>query len=168
MKLAVISDTHDNQTNIMKAVSIMNERKVDVLIHCGDYCAPFVRRWFNNLDKNITFYGVFGNNDGDHVFLRKNLGQICKFAENGHELILELDGKKVFAAHMPKAETIEALAQSGNFDIILSGHTHLVVNKKYENNVLVLNPGEACGYLTGEGSFAIVETEDLKAEIIYL
>ena len=69
---------------------------------------------------------------------------------------------------MPKAETIEALAQSGNFDIVLSGHTHLIVNKKYENNVLVLNPGEACGYLTGKGSFAIVETEDLKAEIIYL
>ncbi|MFW9772002.1 MAG: metallophosphoesterase [Candidatus Thorarchaeota archaeon] len=170
MKLAIISDTHDHQTNIMKAVSIINERKVDVLIHCGDYCSPFTRKWFNNLNQDIKehFFGVFGNNDGDHVFLKKNLGEICKFAENGHELIKEFDGKKVFATHMPKPETIEALAKSGNFDIVLSGHTHSIVNKRYDNDVLVVNPGEVCGYLTGKGSFALINTSKLEAEIIFI
>lgn len=154
----------------MKAVSIINERKVDVLIHCGDYCSPFTRKWFNNLNQDIKehFFGVFGNNDGDHVFLKKNLGEICKFAENGHELIKEFDGKKVFASHMPKPETIEALAKSGNFDIVLSGHTHSIVNKRYDNDVLVVNPGEVCGYLTGKGSFALINTSKLEAEIIFI
>ncbi|MFX1498676.1 MAG: metallophosphoesterase [Promethearchaeota archaeon] len=170
MKLAVISDTHDHQNNILRAISIMNERKADILIHCGDYCSAFTRRWFNNLNQNLkeNFYGVFGNNDGDHFFLRKNLGQICKFAENGHEIIKEIDGKRVFASHMPRPETIEALAKSGNFDIILSGHTHVFVNKKYNNDVLVVNPGEVCGYLTGKSSFALIDTSKLEAEIIFL
>ena len=53
MKLSVISDTHDHKDNILKAVSIMNERNVDALIHCGDYVAPFVKRWFDGLNHNI-------------------------------------------------------------------------------------------------------------------
>lgn len=170
MKLAVISDTHDSRDNILKAVSIMNDNDVDALIHCGDYCSPFTKRWFDNLKDNIkeNFFGVFGNNDGDHEFLRKNLGQICKIAEGSVEMVQEFNGKKIYISHMPHHTTIEALAASGKFDIVLSGHTHAVVNKKYENGVLVLNPGEACGYLSGKATFAIIDTNEMIAEIIEL
>lgn len=145
----------------------MNEKNVDALIHCGDYVAPFVKKWFNGLNESIkeNFYGVFGNNDGEILYLTQNLGQICKFAKNGHELIIELGGKRIFASHMPKQETIDALADSGNFDIILSGHTHNMVNTK-QNDVLIVNPGELCGYLTDKSTFAIIDTESMKAEII--
>jgi len=168
MKLAVISDTHDHKDNILKAVFIMNERKVDALIHCGDYVAPFVKRWFDGLNDNIkeNFLGVFGNNDGERVFLVKNLGQICDIV--GMEINKDFDGKKVYAAHMPTQKTIDAIAKSGQYDIILTGHTHNVVNKKYDNGVLVVNPGEACGYLTGKSTFAIIDTDILEAEIIEL
>ena len=168
MKLAVISDTHDSRDNILKAVSIINENSIDALIHCGDYCSPFTKRWFDKLNDNIkkNFFGVFGNNDGDHVFLRKNLGQICELVVC--ELIKEFDGKKIYASHMPKQPSIEALATSGKFDFVLSGHTHAVVNKKYDNGVLVVNPGEACGYLSGKATFAIINTQKMTAEIIEL
>ena len=170
MKLAVISDTHDHMNNILQAVKIMNERKVDALIHCGDFVAPFVRRWFDGLSENIkeNFYGVFGNNDGEKLYLKQVLGKICKIIENSAELITKFDGKKIFASHMPHQTTINALATSGQFDIILSGHTHNVVNKKYENGVLVLNPGEACVYLTGKATFAIIDTVKMETEIIEL
>jgi len=166
MQLAVISDTHDHRDNILKAVTIMNERKVDALIHCGDFVAPFVKRWFDNLNSNIkeNFFGIFGNNDGERVFLVKNLGQICDIL--GMEINKEFDGKKVFAAHMPTEKTIDAIAKSGKYDIVLSGHTHNIVNKKYDNGVLVLNPGEACGYLSGKATFAIIDTEKMETEII--
>jgi len=168
MKLAVISDTHDHKDNILKAVSIMNERNVDALIHCGDYVAPFVKRWFDGLNDNIkeNFLGVFGNNDGERVFLVKNLGQICDLV--GMEINKDFDGKKVYAAHMPSQKTIDAIAKSGQYDIVLTGHTHNMVNKKYENGVLVVNPGEACGYLTGKSTFAIIDTDKMEAEIIEL
>ena len=168
MKIAVISDSHDNKDKIVKAVAVMNERKIDVLIHCGDFIAPFVKRWFDGLNENIknNFYGVFGNNDGERVMLKQVLGQICDIP--GLELITEIDGKKIFASHMPTPETLDALANSQKFDIILRGHTHEIINKKYANGVLVVNPGEACGYLTGKGSFAIIDTKTDDAEIIYL
>lgn len=170
MLVAIISDSHDHRENILKAVSIMNERKVDALVHCGDYCSPFTKNWFDELNENIkkNFYGVFGNNDGDPVFLRQNVGKICQFVQNGNELLLEFDGKKMYVAHMPKPGVIEALAYSGKFDYVVSGHTHAIDNRKVDNGVLILNPGEACGYLTGKGSFAIVDTETDNAEIIYL
>ncbi|MHA1436918.1 MAG: metallophosphoesterase [Promethearchaeota archaeon] len=168
MRLAVISDTHDHKENILKAVSIMNEKKVDALIHCGDFIAPFVKKWFDGLNNNIkkNFYGVFGNNDGERIFLQKNLGQICNLV--GMELNREFDGKRIYAAHMPIQSTINALAKSGEFDVILYGHTHNITNEKYDNGVLVVNPGEACGYLTGKSTFAIIDTEKMEADIINL
>ncbi|MFX0186875.1 MAG: metallophosphoesterase [Candidatus Hodarchaeota archaeon] len=170
MKLAVISDTHDHRDNILKAVSIMNKENIEALIHCGDYCSPFIKRWFDGLNEQIkkNFFGVFGNNDGDHEFLRKNLGQICSLVEGSIEIIREFDGKKIFASHMPTQKLIESLANSSSFDIVLSGHTHAVENKKNYNGVLIVNPGEACGYLTGTSTFAIIDTNKMEAEIIEL
>ncbi|MFW9821991.1 MAG: metallophosphoesterase [Candidatus Thorarchaeota archaeon] len=170
MKIAVISDTHDHMNNILQAVSIINERKVNAVIHCGDYVAPFVRKWFDKLDEPIkkNFFGVFGNNDGERLFLKKNLGQICQLAQNGNEMILELGGKRVFVSHMPRPGTLEALTKSNEFDIIVSGHTHVMKKEKYENGVLVVNPGELCGYLTGKSTFAIIDTDKLEVEIIEL
>jgi putative phosphoesterase len=170
MKIAAVSDSHDHKDNILKAISIINERRIEALIHCGDYVAPFVRRWFEKLDDSIkkNFYGVFGNNDGERLFLKKYLGNICQFAENGNELILELEGRKLFISHMPRPVTIGTLASSGNFDIILSGHTHQLQHKVLENGVIILNPGELCGYLTGNSTFAIIDTENMDIEIIEL
>jgi hypothetical protein len=170
MKIAVISDSHDHMDHILKAVSIINEKKVNALIHCGDYVAPFVKKWFDKLEGSIkkNFYGVFGNNDGEKLFLKQNLGQICKFAQNGNELILELGGKKIFVSHMPRQETIRALADSGEFDIILSGHTHALKNEKNDKGVLIINPGELCGYLTARSTFAIIDTDKMESEIIEL
>ncbi|MHA2005688.1 MAG: metallophosphoesterase [Promethearchaeota archaeon] len=170
MKIAAVSDSHDHKDNILKAVSIINQRKVEALIHCGDFVAPFVKRWLDKLDDSIknNFYGVFGNNDGERILLKKLLGEICHFAENGNELIVELEGKRIFISHMPRPATIRALANSGNFDIIISGHTHQLHKKKLDNGVIILNPGELCGYLTGNSTFAIIDTENMEIEIVEL
>jgi len=170
MLIACISDSHDHKDHILKAVSIINKIKVGAVIHCGDYVAPFVKRWFDQLEDSIktNFFGVFGNNDGERLFLKQNLGQICKFPQNGNELILELGGKRIFASHMPRQETISALADSGAFNIILSGHTHALKNEKNDKGVLIVNPGELCGYLTGRSTFAIIDTDKMESEIIDL
>ena len=165
--IAVISDSHDHRDNILKAVSIINEKNVEALIHCGDFISPFVKKWFAKLRDSIKnqFFGVFGNNDGERLYLKQLLGQLCIFPQNGNEHIIELGGKRIYASHMPKKETIDALANSGMFDIILSGHTHIMVNRKHKD-VLILNPGELCGYLTDKPTFTIIDTETMVAEII--
>lgn len=40
MRIALISDTHDNIDNILKATREFNERRADIVIHAGDYVSP--------------------------------------------------------------------------------------------------------------------------------
>ena len=53
------------------------------------------------------------------------------------------------------------------FDVIVHGHTHRAgVHRK--GNTLVVNPGEACGYLSGRSTIALFDTDNQKANIIEL
>ena len=73
MLIGLISDTHDNLPMIEKAVKRLNEEKVELVLHAGDYVAPFVIPKFKAL--NCKLIGVFGNNDGDHELLRKRFSE---------------------------------------------------------------------------------------------
>ncbi len=42
MLIGVVSDTHDNLPLVEKAVKRLNEEKVNLVLHAGDYVAPFV------------------------------------------------------------------------------------------------------------------------------
>ena len=42
MLVGLISDTHDNLPMVEKAVKRLNEEKVGLVLHAGDYVAPFV------------------------------------------------------------------------------------------------------------------------------
>ena len=77
MKIGIISDTHDNLPQIRKAVKVFNREKVDLVFHAGDFVSPFTALEFKNL--NSPLYGVFGNNDGDKLYLKeifKGIGEI--------------------------------------------------------------------------------------------
>ncbi len=72
MLIGIMSDTHDNLPAIRKAVEFFNERNVDLVIHAGDYVAPFVARELKKLKAPLK--GVFGNNDGERKGLYEALG----------------------------------------------------------------------------------------------
>jgi putative phosphoesterase len=73
MKLGVLSDTHDNLSAIEKAVTALNKAGADLVIHLGDYCAPFSLRPLKGLE--MDWMGVFGNNDGEiHGLLEASEG----------------------------------------------------------------------------------------------
>ena len=42
MKIAIISDTHDNVPNLEKFLAWAKENKIEQIIHCGDLCAPSI------------------------------------------------------------------------------------------------------------------------------
>lgn len=164
MKIGVISDTHDHMDNIRKFVEIFIENGVECVFHCGDIIAPFMNRAFMGLkDAGIQFYGVYGNNDGERAGLKKIFGEVCKIKTDTLEM--EIGGKNLLIFHHLSPKIVDALCQSGKYDIILKGHTHQIVNIKVGNTLLV-NPGEGCGYLTGTASAAIINLDDLTTEII--
>jgi hypothetical protein len=50
MDIGIISDTHDDVSNLKIAVSVFNERKVSYVIHAGDYVYPGVVKEFKNFN----------------------------------------------------------------------------------------------------------------------
>ena len=165
MLVGIIADTHDNLKMVDKAVGKLNERNVELVLHGGDYVAPFVIPRFKKLKGRLI--GVFGNNDGDHELLKKRFKESdsLEMRENFAEIIV--NGLKIALLHGNEEELLNALVNSECFDIVVHGHTHRAeVCRK--GRTLVVNPGEVCGYLSGKSTIALLDTSTLKVEIIPL
>ena len=160
MKLGIASDSHDNLVKIAAAVECFNDEGVSLVLHAGDYISPITAHAYEKLDAPLV--GVFGNNDGDRLFLVERFRNIGEIYPDHHEF--EVDGKHGVLMHEPKF--IDALVKSGFYDLVIYGHTHQIDIR--EGRSLVINPGECGGWLTGRATVAIVETEDLSVRLIDL
>lgn len=160
MLAGVIADTHDNMNTLKTAVDLFNERGVELVLHAGDYIAPFTAREFRRLKCNLV--GVFGNNDGEKFGLKNNFTSFGELYEGIHQL--ELDGKKIALTHYP--ELAETLAESGAYDIVIYGHTHRADIRG--PSPLVINPGECGGWLEGKSTVAILDVSAMDAELVTL
>jgi len=160
MLLGVISDSHDNMPKIETATRIFRERGVKHIVHAGDFVAPFTAAPFVALGCPMT--AVFGNNDGEKRFLREKFSPIAEI----HDIAacLELAGKKICVVHEPYL--LKALDASGEFDVIVYGHTHKAEVR--QGKTLVLNPGEAGGWVTGRCTVAMVDLTSMAVELIEL
>jgi len=164
MIVGIIADTHDRLPLLDKAVKRLNEEKVELVLHAGDYVAPFVVPHFKPLKAHLI--GVFGNNDGDKELLKKRFIELGaeirgKFAE------VMVDGLRIALLHGDETELLLSLIDVGSYDVIVHGHTHEAKTYK-KGKTLVINPGEACGYLSEKPSIAILNTKPLDAKTIHL
>jgi putative phosphoesterase len=164
MLVGLIADTHDCLPMVEKAVKKLNDEGVGLVLHAGDYVAPFVIPRFKELKAKLI--GVFGNNDGDKELLKK------RFSENNFDLRgnfteIIVDDVKIALLHGSEEELLKALINSGSFHIIVHGHTHKV-EVYSKGKTLIVNPGEVCGYLTGKSTIAILDTESREVKIIQL
>jgi uncharacterized protein len=158
MKVALLSDSHDNMDALYKAVEYCNKLKIDHVLHAGDLVAPFVSRALNKLNAPLTI--VYGNNDGE----RHGLYQMFKGKIFDPPFALTLDGRRVLMLHAPIL--LDVLKDSDKYDLVLYGHTHEIENSKGKN--LVVNPGELCGWLTAKNTIALWDTKENAAEIVEL
>jgi len=158
--VGLIADTHDNRPAIQKAVELFNDRGVGLVLHAGDFVAPFTAKDFAKL--NSTFVGVFGNNDGECVGLRNAFKEIGEIYAGIHTFRYE--GKALVLMHEPSC--VVALARSGDFGVIVYGHTHEVDVR--EGKTLVVNPGEASGWVNDRCTAAILDLEPMKVDVIDL
>jgi uncharacterized protein len=163
MLIGAISDTHDNLPQIEKAVKFLNEQKVVLVLHAGDYVAGFVVPRLAKL--NCPLVGVFGNNDGDHELLKKRFTETsnCTIHERFTQVIL--DGFRIALLHGHETELLNAVIDSGYFDAVIHGHSHMKVIER-KGKTLAVNPGELCGYLTGTSSLALLDTAKNGAMLV--
>ncbi len=166
MKIGVISDTHDQRQRILQAIKLFNKEKVGLVIHCGDWVAPFSAARFSALKCQIK--GVFGNNDGDKELHRQRNGKFIEYCDERMELSVE--GKKIFITHGHLPQLVENALKSGSYDAVFSGHTH-IAHVKTVGKTLWLNPGtlvdETSDKIKGI-SIAVYDTATNNAELITL
>jgi putative phosphoesterase len=161
MKIAIISDSHDNMANLKKAMDWIKKEEIEVVIHCGDVCAPATLREILQ-EFSGKFHLVFGNVDGDRFGMAKiafkEFPGLKIWGELGE---LEIDGKKIAFTHFPRFA--QGLAAEQQYDIIFYGHDHKPWEKKIGKTRLV-NPGNLAG-LFYKASFAVYDTKTDKLEL---
>ena len=105
MIIGILSDTHDCLPLIDKAVKKFNEINAELVLHTGDYIAPFVDSHFKPLKAPLI--GVLGNNDSEKKLLKQ------KFAEIGADIrgdfaFENIDGLRIGMLHGDDAELVRA------------------------------------------------------------
>lgn len=163
MKIGIISDSHDSFKNICKAVKVFCEQGVDYVFHAGDIESPTAVGVFADL-KGAKFIAVFGNCDKERIAMAEEVesfgGQIHK-----GPYICEVGGKRIFITH--RLSQPENVAESGEYDLVIYGHTHKFDVRKIGGTLLV-NPGKSGHRLLGRSGVVIVELDDMSTEEICL
>lgn len=150
-KICIMSDSHDNLQSLRKAVALVVAEKPDLIIHLGDFVAPFTLPIIKSA--GIKLLGIFGNNDGERKGLSAGVAGWGEIFDAPY--LFKTQGVDILLSHSPIApETIKSDYPS--VSIFLHGHTHKSCDISY-GSLRVINPGEVCGYLTGSGRFGILE-----------
>lgn len=164
MIIGIMADTHDRLPLVDKAVRMLNEEEADLVLHAGDYIAPFVIPRFRPL--KAKFIGVFGNNDGERIGLKMKFREIN--AEiHGNFAEVTVDRLRITLMHGSEEELLRSLINVESHDIIIHGHTHEAKTYR-KGKTLVINPGEVCGYLTERSTIALLDSQTKEARIIEL
>jgi len=149
LKIAVVSDSHDNKVNLEKIVSIANERKCDYLLHLGDIVAPITAQVLAGFNGMVN--AVFGNCDGDVLNLKRVFNSFGGDIEKA-PVSLVLADKNIVMLHEP--HLLDFLIKAQETDFIFYGHLHTVDVRK-SGRTFVMNPGDAGG-LVRKASFFIL------------
>ena len=191
MRIAIITDSHDNLANLKKTLAYLNRQGIKLIIHCGDIASD------ETLEKMVKFfpgniYFTFGN--ADNIPLAKIKNSPCtkpkvlvqgqkspkesdlKSDPTGQAKLnfcnkfgeIEIDNKKIAFTHFPSQA--KKLAKKGKYDLVFYGHTHKPWIQQISNlrkSTLLVNPGNLCGVFY-KPSFAVYDTEKQGLSLIRL
>jgi putative phosphoesterase len=159
--IGILSDTHDNLPRVREAVRLFNDSGCDLVIHAGDFVAPFAVDELRNLRAPVK--AVYGNCDGEKTGLAlafQGVGEIG----NG-PLAFTHAGLRFVVYHLDTSAA--AQAASGKYDVVVFGHTHRPLVES-RDGVLIINPGEAGGWLQGKSTVVLLDPPSMAADVITL
>ncbi|MBF0344626.1 MAG: metallophosphoesterase [Nitrospirae bacterium] len=159
MLIGVMSDSHDNLTNIKKAIRVFNDCSVSHVLHAGDFTSVTSFNALNDL--KADFCGIFGNND--HGLLNMDKVTKGKIFTQPYEFIIEQKRFVMIHEHF----LVDQLAQNAAFDFLIYGHTHRPHVGQIDHTI-VLNPGETCGSRHNRSTVALLDITKGEAHFINL
>lgn len=165
MRICIVSDSHDNRTLLRAAVEEAKGLGAEAVLHCGDVVAPTTLLALQPL--GLPVHVIHGNNQGDTVAM-------CSLAQKpdsvvnyyGMDAALELGDRRIFLVHYP--HYAEALALTGDWDVVCCGHDHEPGVRSVENRngdtTWLVNPGTVGG-VAARASYVLADLERLDFEI---
>lgn len=161
MKIAIISDIHNNTTNLQKVLNYCRYNEIKTIICCGDLASDETLDFLND-NFNGAIHYTFGNMDNDQLksHLDAKIYKHTNIYNNFGEV--EIENKKIAFVHFP--EIARKLAETGRYNFVFYGHTH----KPWEEIIgkcKMLNPGNVAGEIYFP-TFAVWNTENDKFDLI--
>ncbi len=155
MLVAVISDVHDNITNLLTALAIAEQKGCRHLLLTGDIASLSTLRtlreeWEYGIDL------VFGNNEWERAAHLQLAEQFHHCRHHGDSADFTLEERRIFMTHYP--HIAEQALLRGDYDAVFYGHTHYA-EQRVGKKCLIANPGEIAG-VRGKPGFAIYNTAD--------
>jgi putative phosphoesterase len=157
MKLAVISDIHDNLANLSKCLEWCKMEKIERIICCGDITNSETLKF---LAENFSgqIYLVYGNIE---LYDKKEIEKYQNINYLGRTGKITLNSKKIGVCHEPYL--VNKLLKEDNFNIIFYGHTHRPwISAK--NGVKLVNVGTLGGVFQ-KATFAVWDTKIKEPEL---
>lgn len=158
MKIAIISDIHDNLENLKKCLDLCKSENIDQIICCGDVTNVETLNFLSSHFEN-TIRLVRGNME---IYEDEELLQFKNIEYYGRVGRFDILGKKIGFCHEPFL--FDKVLELGRCEIVFYGHTHKPWIEK-KKGVQFVNPG-TLGAVFQKATFSIWDSEkgtlDLK------
>jgi hypothetical protein len=152
MKIGILADTHDHIDNTLYFLNQFNHEGVQLVIFAGDLVSPFTVEPF--IKAGIPVKGIFGNNEGERNIIQYKFNK-AGFEISKQPINITTEERKIVVFHKLPDTNLDKV----DADIIICAHTHKR-EVRNEKNHLIINPGEACGWVTGEPTAIILSLPD--------
>lgn len=168
-RVGLIADVHDNLGLLNKALTMLTDRGIDTVLFAGDFCSPIVA------GEMIKFPGcihaVWGNGDGDRVKIQQiadtRPGILLLHGEFAHFQMVGRDDVAPKIALTHYWFYAQALVRTGDYSLVVSGHSHERRKVAAPGRAWCVNPGEIMNW-KGKASFAIYDPEKRDVEFVEL
>jgi uncharacterized protein len=163
MKIGLLSDTHNNLTNLQAALAAFRAENISQLVHCGDLTTPETASALGG----FRVIHVIGNGDYESGEIRRVLLDLNPLSSSGLEYSGEIDGVPIAAAHGHQPRQVEDLAASGLYRFVFCGHSHRRRDDA-SGPARILNPGALGGMKAEVRSACILDLATGLARFITL
>lgn len=141
MKIGLLSDTHGNHVRTAVALRLLREADVQAILHAGDVgdAAILTELGATFGLAGVPVHAVAGNVDaGDDDITGFPASAGVQMHVTSARLAFE--GRKLFMTHGHHAVLLDQAIASGQYDLVIHGHTHLRRDEKV-GSTRVVNPG---------------------------
>ncbi len=163
MQICVLSDTHDNLSNITMVLEACRDRRIETLIHCGDLTSLEMVSHF----KGFRVIYTTGNMDHATGSIHQRFKKMRDDNYVGPVYKGHINGVPIAATHSHLDNVISDLVSRQQYKWIFHGHTHQRRDEVIKG-ARIINPGALGGLGKESRSFCIVDLDANDVEFIFV